>query len=896
MSRILEGLNDQQKEAVTHLEGPLLILAGAGSGKTKVITHRVAHLLEQESIKPWNLFVVTFTNKAAGEMKDRVEKILGHIKIPWIGTFHSMCARILRREIEVTGQSSDFSILDKPEQLSLIRECYRDLNIDEKLLTPQKALRSIGFAKCQLNDVSKFTRMAHNPNQKLIARIYKQYESKLKTHNGLDFDDLISKTVFLFKKHPEVLEKYQQQFMHVLVDEYQDVNYAQYMLTKQLSDFHKNICVVGDDDQSIYGFRGADVSLILRFEKDFKNARIIKLEENYRSTGIILEAANSVVNKNQDRKSKKLWTKKTEGEKITIKRCIDAREEARYIAGIIDRMCKDKENKRYFHEFAILYRTNAQSRALEEMITQMGIQYQIVGGLRFYDRKEIKDITAYIKLIVNPRDYLSFRRIINTPSRGIGNVTQNKIISESVRTGKTLLQIMKNASSLPRVGKKIQDTLSEFATIVELLSEERHTRKLSDFVSTVIEEVGYKKMLLEENDAESMDRLNNLDEFINQAAEFAMLNSEATLESFLEKIALFADIDEREDDTPDFKPHHIMDWKALFKKLKETKEGPENAIFSRFDEEAKKAVINQGPRKPVEPETRELALTSLNRILPDRELYSSEIFKGLKLQSSGKKLLNKGPAKLEPREVEFLNRYLIEAVFSNEMGSLHNDRVTMMTLHSAKGLEFPIVFIAGLEENLLPHIRSLEEGKEAMLEEERRLFYVGITRAISKLYLTYAEERTVHGKTHNQSPSRFLQEIPEDLLDSYVPEVSKRSFARKASPLLDRRVVKTHKSARFSEGDGVYHKIFGQGEVISVSGSFVTAEFPGVGKKTLSEDFLSPGGKTGDKKSMFKPGDRIRLDDGTKGILKKLEGDFAYIILEGPRVEKVEMEKVKAAT
>jgi len=888
LSQILERLNEQQKEAVIHKDGPLLILAGAGSGKTRVITYRIAYILEKEWANPHNILAVTFTNKASREMQDRVRKLVGEVRVPWIGTFHAMSARILRRELKETGKRNDFSILDRSGQLSLVKECLRDLNIDDKLYEPARILRSIGFAKCQLKRVNEFASSAHGKYPKLVAKVYRQYEEKLNLHNSFDFDDLISKTVFLLNENPRILEKYNDLFKYILVDEYQDVNHAQYYLAKLLAGDKQNICVVGDDDQSIYGFRGADVSIILRFEKDFKNAKVIKMEENYRSTEVILRAANNVVVRNKGRKPKKLWTRKKSGKKISIHAGLDSREEARYLVREIKKGLKRGEHSK---DFAILYRTNQQSRAIEEVLKQEGIMYDVVGGLRFYERMEIKDAVAYLKLITNPYDYLSFRRIINTPSRGVGNVTADKIIRHSMKHKINLFEVMKNASDLPRVGRKIQQTLTDFAAIIELLSEEKNRLSPSDFINLVLEEVGYFDMLKSKNDAESMERLNNLEELINDAKEFEMSGGEKTLEAFLEKIALYTDIDDKKDkiDPLVLTLDEVEDWQGLMKRLKSAGNPMIKRITSFLDKQTKKVIKSWKSGELFEVKEKEVIVKGLNEILGKRELYCKKSFKDVELNKESRDILNKGIENLSQEDILKLNRHLLEAAFPNEIAK-DDGKVTLMTLHSAKGLEFPTVFIVGLEEELLPHIRSLEEGKQSLLEEERRLFYVGITRATKKLHLTYARERTMYGKTHNQSPSRFLREIPEDLIDRYVPEISKRSFIRKIEPVLKRKHVTKKKSSKFSVGSAVYHKIFGKGEVIKCEKRFVTAQFPGVGKKTLSVDFLSP---YDEEEVRINPGDRVEVEGGKEGIVKKLKGNFVYVIFDGPVVEKFDRDKIK---
>ena len=774
MEGIINDLNRQQKEAVLHEGSPLLILAGAGSGKTRVITRKIAYLVKEKGVRPDKIFAVTFTNKAATEMKNRITGMLGEYHFPWVGTFHSMCARILRIELPSIGKLGDFTIIDTSEQCSLLRDCFAEMSIDEKEMSVSGVLRSISFAKNHLKTVDDFASEAHGTKPQRIAAIYKLYQTKLEENNCLDFDDLIMKTVLMFKNHPAILSKYQEKFEYVLIDEYQDVNYAQYVLAKYLSDSHKNICVVGDDDQSIYGFRGSDVSIILRFENDYPGAKVIKLEENYRSTNVILQAAHAVVNHNKNRKAKKLWTSRTGGEKIGSKDCQDGRDEARFLVKKINEWMEEGEDRGLkFKDFVVLYRTNAQSRSLEEVFRQEGIPYDIVGGLKFYERAEIKDALAYLRLLINPNDMFSFRRIINVPHRGIGNVTRDKIIAEAHKSRCDILDIMDGVEKIPRVGSKIQKNLNDFSTTIKQLRKEKEKMALSDLIHATLTKVGYYKMVQEENDPRKFEKLDNLEELINDAKEFEMISEDRSLEAYLEKVALNSDIDE----------------------------------------------------------------------------------------------------KVDPAE--------------NEDG-----KVTLMTVHSAKGLEFPVVFIVGLEEGLFPHLRSIEENGESAMEEERRLFYVAITRAKKKVYLTYARERTMHGKFHKQSPSRFLREVPEELIDHYMPEFSKRTFTRRVQSYLDQPNVTGVKTDKFRQGDIVYHKIFGKGTVEKSDKGYVTATFS-TGVKILSQEYLS---LYGEQNPVMKPGDKVTIEGGIEGVLKKTDEEFAYVIVPGGDVEKVSREKVMLKT
>ncbi|MFP4497166.1 MAG: ATP-dependent helicase [Vulcanimicrobiota bacterium] len=718
MSKILDDLNKNQKDAVVYNEGPLLILAGAGSGKTRVITRKVAYLIYEMGVRPHQILAVTFTNKAASEMKERIGELMGDVWVPWLGTFHSICARILRVELPRIGKRGDFSIMDTGDKKQLVKEAMKELMISDKQYSVGRLASSISAVKNQLQSPGEYEASAYGKYAKMVAEVYHLYQQKLEKNRGKDFDDLLLHAVKLLENYPEVKQRYQEQFHYILIDEYQDVNFAQYRLAKIMSEKHGKICVVGDDDQSIYGFRGADVSIILRFEKDFPGARIIKLEENYRSTNIILDAAHAVVVHNKGRKNKKLFSTRKQGERIGCRANADGREEARFVA---EKIAELNQKERKYKDIVVLYRTNSQSRAIEEILKQEGIPYNIIGGLRFYERAEIKDAIAYLRFIENHDDYLSLRRIINVPSRGIGSVNCEKIIDKAIHDNEEILEVMNHAKDLPRVGQKLQKSLNEFARTIRNLQKEKGKMSLPDFIHKVLTDVGYFQMLKTDSDPKKFERLDNLDELINDAREFELTNTEVNLEAFLEKVALYSDIDDKVD-------------------------------------------------------------------------YNE-----------------------------------------NEGG-----QVTLMTAHMAKGLEFPVVFIVGLEENIFPHFRSIQENSPKAIEEERRLFYVAMTRAIDKVYLSYARERTLHGRTHYQSPSRFLREVPEELIDHYMPEVSKRSFSRKVPSILDKRGLKPKDNKeKFNEGDIVYHKIFGQGKVLLSDKGYVTVNFSGVGKKYLSQDFLS---------------------------------------------------------
>jgi len=638
MNNLLDNLNKQQREAVEHTEGPLLILAGAGSGKTRVLTHRIAYLINEKNVHPSNILAITFTNKAAREMKERVQKLLEGSYDMWVSTFHSACARILRMEIErLPGYKKNFIIFDADDQAKLIKECLKELNYNEKNFPPKEMLAAISKAKDQLMTPGKFMdRYGRDIRLRKIADIYSLYQKKLMQNNALDFDDILFKTVELFQNNPDVLQRYQQKFKYIMVDEYQDTNYCQYMLVNLLAKSHRNLCVVGDDDQSIYSWRGADIGNILNFEKDFPDAKVIKLEQNYRSTQTILDAANEVISNNFGRKKKRLWTANGEGKAIVYYKAMDERDEADFVIGEIDRLAFQEQ--RSLNSFAILYRTNAQSRVLEEMCMARGIPYKIVGGFRFYDRMEVKDIIAYLRVIQDPEGDLSLKRIINVPKRGIGKSTLDILENYARQNGISLYEALLFVDGIEGIGKKAQKSIKEFVRLIAELMDIAEKESASEVISQVILKSGYLEEL-EKGDDEDLERGKNIKELISAALEYEEKNEDNSLTGFLENMALMSDIDG----------------------LDEEREG-----------------------------------------------------------------------------------------------------ITMMTLHSAKGLEFPVVFICGMEEGLFPTQRAFFE--EHQLEEERRLMYVGVTRAKERLYLTSALERTLYGNTSYTIESRFLREIPKDLL------------------------------------------------------------------------------------------------------------------------------------
>ncbi|ART78509.1 DNA helicase PcrA [Sutcliffiella horikoshii] len=642
--RLLEGLNPMQKEAVKKMDGPLLIMAGAGSGKTKVLTHRIAYLMAEKQVAPWNILAITFTNKAAREMKERVEKLLGPAAEDiWISTFHSMCVRILRRDIDRIGMNRNFTILDTTDQLSVIKNILKDRNIDPKKFEPRTILGTISSAKNELMNPEQYAKQPLGPYEQQVAEIYTDYQKRLKKNQALDFDDLIMTTIHLFKRVPEVLEYYQRKFQYIHVDEYQDTNRAQYTLVNLLADRLKNLCVVGDSDQSIYRWRGADIANILSFEKDYPNAEVVLLEQNYRSTKRILEAANRVIDNNIGRKKKNLWTENDEGQKIIHYQADSEKSEAQFVVGKMRELMRQNPS-RTLGDFAILYRTNAQSRVMEEMLLMSNINYTIVGGTKFYDRKEIKDILAYLRLIANPDDDISLQRIVNVPKRGIGATTVDKIANYAAQHDISIYTALAEVD-LIGVSGRATSQLKEFRSLIEGYVQMQEYISVTELVEEILEKSGYREMLKADKTIESQSRLENIDEFLSVTKNFEEKYDDKSLVAFLTDLALVADID-------------------------------------KLDEE--------------------------------------------------------DPAQQEG--------------------------VILMTLHAAKGLEFPVVFLIGMEEGVFPHSRSLFE--EAEMEEERRLAYVGITRAEEQLFITNAQMRTLFGRTNINPPSRFIKEIPEELLES----------------------------------------------------------------------------------------------------------------------------------
>lgn len=704
MNPIFDTLNDRQCEAVKHTEGPLLITAGAGSGKTKVLTCRIAHLLEL-GVAPYRILAITFTNKAAKEMKERVTNLVGaQADSIWLSTFHSFCAKLLRFEVDgFHGYTRNFTIYDSSDQLVLVKDCLKKLNLDDKQFTPRSVLGTISSAKNVLMDVKAFAAKASDFYEQKVADVYALYQEKLRENNAVDFDDLLFLAVRLLQENEEVREKYQSRFQYILVDEYQDTNHAQYALTKILAARWRNICVVGDADQSIYAWRGADIRNIIDFTRDYPDAASIKLEQNYRSTKTILHAANAVIDNNESRPKKTLWTENPTGNKIIHYQAQTEHDEADYIAGVIYN--RHEISHEPYGDMAILFRTNAQSRVLEEKLMRYAIPYTMVGGTKFYDRKEIKDVLAYLRLLYNPEDSLSLTRIINVPKRNIGATTMEHVAAYAEAQGISLFEALSSTDEIP-VTKRAKASLENFAAMIFDLLNDIEGKDVLSLIETVIKQTGYGDMLDKEaeHDPQGESRKENVGEFLSVAKDYMDSNPEGNLQDFLENVALVSDVDDFE---------------------------------------------------------------------------SSD------------------------------------------------SKVTLMTLHAAKGLEFPVVFLTGLDEGLFPHSRTLMDP--AQVEEERRLAYVGITRAERQLYVTNAVTRTMYGRISAYMPSRFLAEIPPQFMEDYhrksampqsrttaVPGKQRVSILTKpvASSLPKKHAV----TDTFAKGDKVRHKIWGIGTVLDVIG------------------------------------------------------------------------------
>ena len=705
----LELLNREQQEAVLHVDGPLLILAGAGSGKTRVLTYRIAHLIDECGVNPWNILAITFTNKAAGEMRERVDKIVGYgSESIWVSTFHSTCVRILRRYIDRLGYDTNFTIYDTEDQKTVMKSVCQKLQLDSKLYKERMLLNVISHAKDEYISPNEFLLEAKGDfRQEKIAQAYVEYQKELKKNNALDFDDLLVKTVELFQSCPDVLEYYQNRFRYIMVDEYQDTNTVQFKFISTLARQYRNLCVVGDDDQSIYKFRGANIRNILDFEKVFPDAKVVKLEQNYRSTQNILNAANGVIANNRGRKEKALWTENEQGEPILFQQFQNGYEEAEYVSGEISK--KVRKGEAEYQDFAVLYRTNAQSRLFEEKFLYANIPYKIVGGVNFYSRKEIKDILAYLKTIDNGKDDLAVRRIINVPKRGIGNVTLAKVQAYADSRDISFFEALEEAGEIPGLGKaalKIQP----FVHLIHEMRLSLADMSMQDLIQAILDKTGYAEELKNEDTDESKARLENIDEFINKAVTYEEGAEEPNLSGFLEEVALVADIDSVEDG---------------------------------------------------------------------------------------------------------------------------DNRVLLMTLHSAKGLEFPYVYLAGMEDGLFPSYMSIAaDDPTEEIEEERRLCYVGITRAMKELTITCARCRMVRGETQYNNVSRFVREIPPELLarksvmpkEPKKPEVpqntsyqkAKEAFRTKTFDPQQFKVVKADK-LDYTVGDQVSHVKFGKGTVLEIT-------------------------------------------------------------------------------
>lgn len=733
MRNIFDGLNPEQAAAVAHINGPLLIMAGAGSGKTKVLTCRIAYLLEQ-GVAPYNILAITFTNKAAAEMRERVDRMVGQkAKDIWLSTFHAFCAKFLRMEIEgIAGFKRNFVIYDSSDSQAVIKACLKELNLDDKQFAPSSIQATISNAKNALTDEREFARDADTFFAQKVAEIFQLYQTKLRNNNALDFDDLLLYTVRILESSQEVRSKYQQKFQYILIDEYQDTNHAQYLLAHMLAAKHRNLCVVGDADQSIYGWRGADIRNIMDFENDYPEARVIKLEQNYRSTKVILEAANAVIEHNSDRKPKALWTENAQGERISYYLANDERDEAQYIASNIT-----KFNTVYntsYGDMAVLYRTNAQSRVIEEAFMKNGIPYTMVGGLKFYDRKEIKDILAYLRVIFNPADTVSLLRIINVPRRGIGDTTIGRLNDYAASHQMTLFDVISNPDLVPDLTARAKKPLEALAELIFNFMSLQQSMTVVELIDKLMYDSGYIAELEKEQTPQSEVRIENLRELLSVAKDFGRGELENNLENFLSHVALVSDID-----------------------------------------------------------TAELA----------------------------------------------------------------GEKVTLMTLHSAKGLEFPVAFMAGMEEGLFPHSRTLMN--ECEIEEERRICYVGITRARRKLFLTNARMRTIYGKTIMYPVSRFMSEIPEATLERVELKPARFDFrssvptamgSRSTSPGLLQSSPPAASAPRvytasspagqavsWKVGDKAQHNKWGIGTVVDVRGNGEEQElkiaFPGQGIKQL---------------------------------------------------------------
>lgn len=729
---IYDSLNEKQREAVFHTDGPLLILAGAGSGKTRVLTHRIVYLIEEQNVNPWNILAITFTNKAAGEMRERVDQLVGFgSESIWVSTFHSTCVRILRRHIDRLGFDTNFTIYDTDDQKSVIKSICKRLKIDTKYLKEKTILAAISKAKNEMILPEDYAlEHADDYSKKKIAEAYKEYQLELRKCNALDFDDLLVKTVELLRSNEDILNNYQERFKYIMVDEYQDTNTVQFLLIRLLADKYKNICVVGDDDQSIYKFRGANISNILDFEKHFGEAKVIKLEQNYRSTKMVLDTANAVIANNESRKEKKLWTERQEGEKVTFRQLENEYEEASYIADEISELVRKGEFT--YNNIACLYRTNAQSRVLEEKFMRENIPYKIIGGQNFYQRREIKDLIAYLKTVDNGRDNVAVKRIINVPKRGIGATTVDKVQTFADANDMSFYDTLKNDNAMAILGRSAAK-IKPFVDFIQRLRAESEFGKISDLMEKILEDTGYVKELELEDTDEARGRIENINEFFNKIVDYEEKTDEPSLSGFLEEVALVADIDGL-DETQDY--------------------------------------------------------------------------------------------------------------------------VVLMTIHSAKGLEFPKVFLCGMEDGLFPSYMTLSSEDKSDLEEERRLCYVAITRAMDSLTITCAKVRMLRGEVQYGKVSRFVKEIPRLLMDANVSSEKlsskdgfiKPSDSSNAKPIFSAKpfepkqyTVKKQESLEYGVGDTVKHIKFGVGQVIKITEGGrdyeVTVDFVTAGTKKMFASF-----------------------------------------------------------
>ena len=738
----LDTLNPAQREAVEKTEGPVLILAGAGSGKTRVLTTRIGHLIEDKGVQPANILAITFTNKAANEMRERVEETLdSDASDMWISTFHSCCVRILRKYINRIGYNRSFVIYDSADQVTLVKDCLKELNLSDKVFEPKVIISTISGAKDKLYDPKQFKAMHMNDNRmSKIADVYALYQDRLKRNSALDFDDLIFKTVELLKSDKEVLDYYRNRFKYIMVDEYQDTSKAQYELIKILAKEHQNICVVGDDDQSIYGWRGADIRNILEFEKDYDNVHVVKLEQNYRSTQIILDAANTVISNNIERKRKRLWSEKKEGELIKIQVAQDEIEESDFVADMIAKI--SREQNRSYKDFAVLYRANAQSRSVEDALNRSQIPYNIYGGTKFYERKEIKDLIAYLRVIQNPQDDISIKRIINIPRRGIGLRTIEKIEDRASLKQESIYSVLIDIETNSEISTKARNSISEFVdNVIGTLRTMREVYPVSKLIEKVIESIdyyGYIDELYKGDKEEAEERKDNVKEFISVAMEFEQTSEEKDLETFLTGIALTSESSEEE-----------------------------------------------------------------------------EI-----------------------------------------------DKVSLMTIHTSKGLEFPVVFIVGMEDGLFPIARAVRSMNDSEIEEERRLCYVGITRAKEILYLTLTQKRTLYGKTNPSIASRFMEELPKECIErlnsaekelsyskanynvldkykqKYMNTINKTAVAKQVNATIKNNEKETNIDD-IKPGARVHHPKFGVGTVVGMMGTDVTIAFEQQGIKKINKEYTT---------------------------------------------------------